>query len=58
MSGYLTLVLLLVTMMAATRTEYIHDMIKIKLWAVTVPVVLVLVGVLPRIKKQKLGIRS
>ncbi|KAI9764457.1 MAG: hypothetical protein M1840_008480 [Geoglossum simile] len=58
MSGYATLILLLVTVVAATQTEYIHDQIKIKLWAVTVSVVLVLVGVLPRIKKQKLGIRS
>ncbi|KAI9772191.1 MAG: hypothetical protein M1839_002509 [Geoglossum umbratile] len=58
MSGYTVLVLLLVTVMAATRTDYIHNVIRIKLWAVTIPVVLVLIGVLPRIKKQKLGIRS
>lgn len=58
MSGYAVLVLLLVTVLAATQTEYIRDEIKIKWWAVAVSAVLVLAGVLPRIKKQKLGIRS
>ncbi|KAI9856739.1 MAG: hypothetical protein M1813_008776 [Trichoglossum hirsutum] len=58
MSGYVLLVLLLATVAAATKTYYINDGKKIKLWAVLVPAVLVLVGVLPRIKKQKLGIRS
>jgi heme A synthase len=58
MSGYVLLVLLLATVVAATKTYYINDGKKIKLWAVLVPALLVLVGVLPRIKKQKLGIRG
>ncbi|KAH0562924.1 hypothetical protein GP486_002507 [Trichoglossum hirsutum] len=58
MSGYVLLVLLLATVSAATKTYHIKHVIKIKLWAVLVPAVLVLVGVLPRIKKQKLGIRG
>ncbi|KAH0542788.1 hypothetical protein FGG08_002836 [Glutinoglossum americanum] len=58
MSGYALLVLLLATVAAATKTDYIKGIIKIKLWAVLVPAVLVLLGVFPRIKKQKLGIRG
>ncbi|TVY60816.1 hypothetical protein LSUE1_G010290, partial [Lachnellula suecica] len=56
LSGYIVLTLLLATVAAATQTTFNVQTLKIKLWAVLVTAVLVLVGVLPRIKKQKLGL--
>lgn len=56
LSGYLVLVLLLATVAAATQTDYNKTVLDIKLWAILISAVLVLVGVLPRIKKQKLGL--
>ncbi|KAI9863730.1 MAG: hypothetical protein M1824_006327 [Vezdaea acicularis] len=55
MSGYALLVFSLATVCAATKTDYIEQSIHIKLWAVAFASVLVLIGVLPRVKKQKLG---
>jgi len=55
-SGYIILTMMLATAMAATQTDYNKTTLKIKIWAVGISAVLVLVGVLPRIKKQKLGI--
>ncbi|OCK78263.1 cytochrome b561 [Lepidopterella palustris CBS 459.81] len=55
-SGYVILTLGLVTIAAATQTDYNKDVLGIKLWAVIVAAVLVLAGVLPRIKKVKLGL--
>jgi len=55
-SGYIILVLLLATVAAATQTDYNKDVLDIKLWAALISGGLVLVGVLPRIKKQKLGL--
>lgn len=56
LSGYLVLTLLLATISAATQTDYNKNVLDIKLWAVLVSAALVLIGVLPRIKKQKLGL--
>jgi hypothetical protein len=53
MSGYLILVMMLATVSAATQTYTGGVTLDIKLWAVLVSSVLILVGVLPRIKKQK-----
>lgn len=58
LSGYIILVLMLATVAAATQTDYNKGILDIKLWAVLISAVLVLVGVLPRIKKQKLGLGS
>jgi hypothetical protein len=58
MSGYLVLVLMLATVCAATQTDYNKNTLHIKLWAILVTSVLVLVGIVPRIKKQKLGLRG
>jgi hypothetical protein len=58
LSGYIILVLMLATVSAATQTDYNKITLDIKLWAVLISAVLVLVGVLPRIKKQKLGLGS
>ncbi|RDL41288.1 Uncharacterized protein BP5553_01267 [Venustampulla echinocandica] len=53
-TGYLILVMMLATMCAATQTDYNQTTLGIKLWAVLVSSILILIGVLPRIKKQKL----
>ncbi|MCJ1297763.1 hypothetical protein MMC08_000551 [Hypocenomyce scalaris] len=56
MSGYVLLVLAFATTAAATQTDYNKNVLHIQLWAVLVAEVIALVGVLPRIKKQKLGL--
>ncbi|EPE29302.1 hypothetical protein GLAREA_00462 [Glarea lozoyensis ATCC 20868] len=55
-SGYVILTTMLATVCAATQTDYNKNVLDIKLWAVLVSSILLLIGVLPRIKKQKLGI--
>ena len=55
MSGYLILLLSLITICAATQTGFNANVLHIQLWAVIVASVLVVAGVLPRIKKQKFG---
>ncbi|KAG9234472.1 eukaryotic cytochrome b561-domain-containing protein [Amylocarpus encephaloides] len=54
MSGYVILVLLLVTVCLATQIDFVKT-IGIKLWAVLVCSILILIGVVPRIKKHKFG---
>ncbi|KAI4285316.1 MAG: hypothetical protein L6R38_000740 [Xanthoria sp. 2 TBL-2021] len=56
MSGYVILIMSFVTIAAATQTDYNKNVLHIQLWAVVVASVITLVGVLPRIKKQKLGL--
>lgn len=55
-SGYVLLVLALATVSAATQTFYAKTVLEIPLWGILVSSVLVLAGVLPRVKKQKLGL--
>lgn len=55
-SGYIILTLLLTTVIAATQTDYNKTTLDIKIWAVIISSLLVLIGILPRIKKQKLGL--
>lgn len=55
-SGYLILMLLLVTVCYATGTDYNKNVLKIKPWATIILSLLIFVGVFPRIQKQKLGI--
>jgi len=55
MLGYLILVMMLATVCAATQTGFNKNVLHIRLWAVIVASVLVLVGVVPRIKKSKFG---
>lgn len=57
MSGYVLLVLSFVTVAAATQTEFNKMTLHIRLWAVVVASVIVLVGVLPRIRKGKFGLQ-
>ncbi|KAI9827134.1 MAG: hypothetical protein M1819_007025 [Sarea resinae] len=54
-SGYVVLTLALATVAAATQTDFNKTTLHIRLWSVLVTTVLVLVGVVPRIKKQKFG---
>jgi len=55
MSGYVVLVLLLITVGAATFTPFNIQTLHIKLWSVVLTSVLILLGIVPRIKKQKFG---
>ena len=52
--GYLILLMTLVTISAATQTTFNKNELKMRLWAVLVASVLVLIGVVPRIKLSKL----
>ncbi|KAL9612542.1 MAG: hypothetical protein Q9167_002881 [Letrouitia subvulpina] len=56
MSGYVLLVLSLVTVSLAVETGFNKSSLHLQLWAVVVLAVITLIGVLPRIKKQKLGL--
>jgi hypothetical protein len=56
MSGYVLLVLSFCTVAAATQTGFNKMTLHIQLWAVIVASVLVLVGLLPRIRKGKFGL--
>jgi len=56
LSGYVLLTLLLATVTAATQTDYNKTTLHIRIWAILISAILVLIGVLPRIKKQKLGL--
>lgn len=55
-SGYVLAVYLLAVIAAATQTPYNENVLHMKLWAVIVASVLVLIGVVPRIKKHKFGL--
>lgn len=57
-SGYTIFVLLLATVVSAVETDFNHNVLKMKLWAVVLLSVIILVGVVPRIQKQKLGFRG
>ncbi|KAI0200602.1 eukaryotic cytochrome b561-domain-containing protein [Astrocystis sublimbata] len=54
-SGYVLFLLMLATVTSAVKTEYNENVLRLKLWAMIVISVLMVVGVYPRIKKQKLG---
>lgn len=56
-SGYLIATLGLATVCAATWTTYSLNVFKIQHWAVIVTSLLVLAGVVPRIKLEKFGIK-
>lgn len=55
-AGYVIVTLALATVAAATQTDYNKNVLHIRLWAVLVAAILILAGILPRIKKQKLGL--
>lgn len=49
------LLLLLATVCAATQTDFNKNVLQMQLWAVIVASVITLIGILPRVKKQKFG---
>lgn len=53
--GYVTLVLMLATVCAATQTGFNVNVLGMQLWAVVVASVLVLVGIVPRMRLSKFG---
>ncbi|KIW46585.1 uncharacterized protein PV06_02250 [Exophiala oligosperma] len=55
-AGYILQVYMLAVIAAATQTAFNKNALHIKLWAVIVASILVLAGVLPRIKKHKFGL--
>ncbi|KAL8376169.1 hypothetical protein RB595_007329 [Gaeumannomyces hyphopodioides] len=55
--GYFIFPLLLAAVVSATDTSYNQNVLDIKLWAVVLSVLLIVIGVYPRIHVQKLGIR-
>lgn len=55
-SGYLIMVLSVVTICLATQTGFNENVLHIRLWATIVASVLVILGLVPRIKKHKLGL--
>ena len=56
-SGYALLIVALAAICAATQTGFNKNSLHLKLWAVIVASVLILVGLVPRIKLQKLGLK-
>jgi len=54
-SGYIILILTVVNVALAAETYYAGKILGLKLWASILGAVLVVVGVVPRIKKQKLN---
>ncbi|RMD44414.1 hypothetical protein DV735_g759, partial [Chaetothyriales sp. CBS 134920] len=54
-SGYAILLLALATIITSTSTGFNINVLHIRLWAVVAASVLVLAGVIPRIKKRKFG---
>lgn len=58
LNGYLLYILVLVTVITATGTEYNQKVLDVKLWAVLVASGLLVVGVYPRIHTRKLGVEG
>ena len=54
-SGYLILALTLIAICFTVETGFNQNVLHMRLWAVVVASVLVVIGVVPRIKKAKLG---
>jgi hypothetical protein len=53
--GYITLALMLATIIASTYTTFNVNVLGIQLWAVVVASVLTVVGIVPRIRLAKFG---
>ncbi|KAI1344014.1 eukaryotic cytochrome b561-domain-containing protein [Xylariaceae sp. FL0016] len=56
MSGYVLLLVMMATVTSAVKTDYNLNVLGLKLWAMIIIMVLLIVGVYPRVKKQKLGL--
>ncbi|KAI1179628.1 eukaryotic cytochrome b561-domain-containing protein [Nemania sp. FL0916] len=55
-SGYILFLLMLATVTSAVETDYNKNVLELKLWAMIVISIIMVAGVYPRIKKQKLGL--
>lgn len=55
LSGYVILVLMLATVCAATQTDFNKNVLGMQLWAVIVASVLIVIGVVARVKTYKFG---
>lgn len=55
MSGYIILLLLLVTVVTATKTEFNEKVLKLQLWGAILLAFLIAAGVYPRLQRTKLG---
>lgn len=53
--GYVTFVLMLATVAAATQTDFNKNVLGMQLWAVIAAAVITLAGVLPRVRLAKFG---
>jgi len=53
--GYLTLLVMLATICAATQTTFNKNVLHMKLWTVIVAVVVIIVGIAPRTRLSKFG---
>ena len=53
--GYITLTLMLATVCAAWATDFNHNTLQMQLWALITASVVILVGVLPRVRLGKFG---
>jgi uncharacterized membrane protein len=53
--GYVILLAMLFTVALATQTDYNKNVLQIQLWAVVVGAVILLIGVVPRIRLSKFG---
>ena len=53
--GYLTLVMMLVTVCLATQTDFNVNVLQMQLWAIVVACVIIMIGVVPRIRLSKFG---
>lgn len=56
MSGYLLNLLLLATVLSAVYTDFNKNVLDIKMWATSVAVALIVVGVYPRLHPRKFGL--
>ena len=56
--GYLTLLVMLATICAATQTTFNKNVLGMQLWAVVTACVIIVVGVAPRIRLSKFGLSS
>lgn len=56
-SGYILLILVLATSASAVQTDYNKNVLDIKMWSVLVALILIVLGVFPRIQLAKLGIQ-
>lgn len=56
-SGYVALILMLATVATATKTTYNVNVLHLQLWVVITTSILVLIGIIPRIRLYKLGLK-